>query len=137
MEEIRTKIKRKRTVCNAKSGKQKLFPLSLVESVGYFQVNEMDFVSNYPGEKKAIYLKVSCYVIIFNVEIINVLCIRNKSPCIVYETGNQCCAISPKGFILRVVQDFGIRGLGLQTTLNSPLDWLFNCVVLFQVLDDI
>ena len=29
-EEIRTKIKRKRTVCDAKSGKRKLFPLSLV-----------------------------------------------------------------------------------------------------------
>ena len=28
-EEIRTKIKRKRTICDAKSGKRKSFPLSL------------------------------------------------------------------------------------------------------------
>ena len=30
-EEVRTKIKRKRPVCTAKSGKRKLFPLSLPE----------------------------------------------------------------------------------------------------------
>ena len=67
-EEIQTKIIRKRPVCDAKSGKRKLFPLSLLWG-GFDYIGTFKFFENPYGLKKHMYNNWKCWNLTIFVEI--------------------------------------------------------------------